>query len=84
MAALLRERTAAKTDAIQAFEDAVGEAWKAGASLGEIGREIGWTHQGVSDLLERTGVRRKWRSLADANRELDMREELERKARGLD
>lgn len=80
-AALLRERTEAKDEAIAAFEDAIAEAWRSGASLGEIARELGWSHTGVSNLLARNGVRKQWRSLEDANRELDMREAAEREAR---
>lgn len=64
-------------------EEACAAAWKAGASLNEIAEAVGMSHQGVSKMLERIGVRQRWLSIEEANRELRRLSELrERHRRG--
>lgn len=81
-AKLLQERAQALAEAQEAYEDAMTEVFHAGAGIREIAREVGRDHSHVSRLLERIGVRKRWLSLEDANRELDRRDALERQRRG--
>lgn len=74
----LSERKVALAEAQDAFNDAVVEAFQQGASLREIARELDVDHVTISRLLERLGVRKRWLSMADANRELDRRDRLAR------
>jgi IS30 family transposase len=78
----LEEARETYQDAVQAREDACAEAFRKGASLREIAETVGMSHQGVSKMLERMGVRQRWLSVEDANRELQrlakLREQQER------
>jgi DNA-binding transcriptional regulator LsrR (DeoR family) len=64
-------------------EEACAAAFASGASLNEIAEAVGMSHQGVSKMLARLGVRERWLSVEDANRELrrlaELREELRRR-----
>ena len=61
--------------------EVIVEAWRAGGGMREIGDEVGMSHNGVALLLERLGVRRRWRNLEDAVRELEKRDRLHRRNR---
>lgn len=65
-------------ESMDARDDAIAAAWKAGGSLTEIAHEVGMSHPGVSKLLARMGVRKRWLSVEDANRELERRDAIER------
>lgn len=53
----LAEARERRDDAVQEFEDAVIAAWKKGGGMREVGEAAGMSHQGVSKLLARRGVR---------------------------
>lgn len=53
----LNEARQAFEESRQVREDVVVEAWKKGGSLREIAEASGMTHQGVSKMLERLGIR---------------------------
>lgn len=55
----LNEARDAVDEAVQAREDAIVAAYEAGGSLNEIANEVGYSHVGISKLLERLGVRRR-------------------------
>jgi IS30 family transposase len=82
MRRLLEEARQSYDEAVRGREDACAEAFRKGASLNEIAAAVGMSHQGVSKMLERTGVRQRWLSVEDANRELkrlaDLRERHKR------
>lgn len=73
-------------DAQRAREQACAAAFKDGASLNEIAWAVGMSHEGVSKMLDRMGVRKRWLSVEEANRELqryaELREAEKRKQRG--
>lgn len=53
----LNEVRDALAEALQARNDAIAAAWRDGAGLREIAREVGISHVAVRKLLARTGVR---------------------------
>lgn len=70
----LRDARDALEEARHDRDDAIIEAFHSGGSMHEIGDAVGMSHVGVAKLLERLGVRKRWQTLADANREMDERE----------
>jgi DNA-binding transcriptional regulator LsrR (DeoR family) len=46
-------------EAVKAREDAIVAAYEAGGGMREIADEVGFSHVGISKLLERLGVRRR-------------------------
>lgn len=65
----LREIRESYDDLLQAREDAIVEAWKAGGGMREIADEIGMSHVGVSKMLQRLGLRTPWTTLDAEQRE---------------
>jgi hypothetical protein len=78
----LREAREAYEEAHQAREDAIVDAFQKGGGMREIGDEVGMSHGGIGKLLQRLGLRKRWMSMEDANRELQRRDEIERRQRG--
>lgn len=70
----LERRYQAMQDAKQAWDDAVIAAYNEGNSLNAIGKAAGTSHVQISNILQRLGVRKKWRTIGDANRELEQRQ----------
>ena len=56
-------------EAVQAREDAIVAAYRAGGGMNEIGKEVGFSHVGVSKLLARLGVRRRDMSVEELRAE---------------
>jgi DNA-binding transcriptional regulator LsrR (DeoR family) len=78
----LAEVRDAYEEAHQAREDAIVEAYHKGGGMREIAEAVGMSHPGVGKLLERLGVRKRWLSIEDANREIERRDRIEREQRG--
>jgi DNA-binding CsgD family transcriptional regulator len=72
----LNDARDAHDEAVQAREDAIVAAYKAGGGMREIADQVGFSHPGVSKLLERLGVRRRDMTAEELRADMDRRGQL--------